>query len=560
MKKFEDFGIYLDGASSGEVRIPCPECSPSRKKKNDKCLSVNITEKVWNCHHCDWSGGLKNWHGSGDIYKTPPAPKQKQKPIFKYSSDLPEDFYNFLVDERCIPEAVLKKNKICSKDGAIQFPYFKDGECVNIKHRTIEKKFWQSGGAEKVVYGYDDIQKDCLIWVEGELDKLSVEAAGFTSCVSVPDGAAPVSTKNFTTKFEFLATSETKLLDVETHLLAVDNDGPGISLQKELARRLGIEKCKLVEWPEGCKDANEVLVKHGQNTLKECVEKAKPYPVKGLFSVKDVFDRVVDIYENGLIGGEKIGLPALDELYSVRSGEWTLVTGIPSHGKSELIDAITMILAERHGWKIGVCSPENQPLERHVAKLLEKKSGKPFRDGLSHRMSSHDVFTTSEWLSKHFSFILPNEDSLNIDEVLRLAKVLVFREGIKGLVIDPWNELDHFRSTNMTETEYISQALTKIRRFARDNEVHVWVVAHPTKLQKGNDGQYPVPSPYDVSGSAHWRNKADNCLAIWRDLSDPHSKEVDVHVQKIRFKENGKIGKAKLYYDYGTGKYSDDLF
>jgi twinkle protein len=558
MKTFEDYGIHVNGTEYGETHTTCPECSSSRKKKNHKCLSVNVTEEVWTCHHCGWTGSLSNGNGNGVIYKALPAViKPNKKPDFEYSSDLPEKVYRYLVDQRCIPENVLKRNKVCSENGAILFPYIKDGECVNIKYRNLDKKFWQSGGTEKVVYGYDDIQKDCLIWVEGEMDKLAIEVAGFKSCVSVPDGASPVDAKNYTTKFEFLENCESKLLDVGNHVLAVDNDGPGEGLQKELSRRLGIEKCRLVAWPGGCKDANDVLMKYGEKTLKECIEQAKPYPVKGLYSVKDVFDRVLHIYDHGLIGGAKVGLSSLDELYSVKPGEWTLVTGIPSHGKSELIDAITIALAELHDWKFGVCSPENQPIERHVAKLLEKKAGKPFRKGQTQRMSSQDVFTASDWLSKHFSFILPDEDNLTIEEVLSLARVLVFREGIKGLVIDPWNELDHNRPSGMTETEYISQALTKIRRFARTNDVHVWIVAHPKKMEKGADGKYPVPNPYDVSGSANWKNKADNCLSIWRDLANPEDREVQVHIQKIRFKENGKIGMATLVYDYSTGKYRD---
>ena len=561
MNTFEGYGIYVNETEWGETRTTCPKCSSSRKKKNVKCLSVNITEEVWSCHHCGWSGSLNNGNENGTTYKPIPAvPKSNKKPEFEYSPNLPENVYRFLVNERCIPENVLKRNKVCSKDSTIQFPYIKDGKCVNIKYRTLDKKFWQSGGAEKVVYGYDDIEEECLIWVEGEMDKLAVEVAGFKNCVSVPDGAAPVNTKNYTTKFEFLKTCENELLSVKVHLLAVDSDGPGDTLQQELARRLGVEKCKLVEWPKDCKDANEVLIKHGANTLKECVEKAKPYPIKGLYSVKDVFDQVLHNYEHGLVGGAKIGLGSLDELYSVTPGEWTLVTGIPSHGKSELIDAMTMALAEQHGWKFGVCSPENQPIERHVEKLLEKKVGKAFKEGATQRMSPQDLITGGSWVDKHFSFILPDEDNLTIDEVLSLARVLVFREGIKGLVIDPWNELDHCRPSGITETEYISQALTKLRRFARANDVHVWVVAHPTKLQKGADGNYPVPSPYDVSGSAHWRNKADNCLSIWRDLAKPDDREVQVHIQKIRFKENGKIGMASLFYEPSTGKYRDCSF
>lgn len=34
-------------------------------------------------------------------------------------------------------------------------------------------------------------------------------------------------------------------------------------------------------------------------------------------------------------------------------------------------------------------------------------------------------------------------------------------------MIDPYNELDHQRPSSMTETEYVSQMLGKIKRFAQ---------------------------------------------------------------------------------------------
>jgi twinkle protein len=65
-----------------------------------------------------------------------------------------------------------------------------------------------------------------------------------------------------------------------------------------------------------------------------------------------------------------------------------------------------------------------------------------------------------------------------------------------------------------------------------------------------------VPTPYDVAGSAHWRNKADNCIAIWRDTAKD-TRTVEVHVQKVRKKSVGKVGMATLVYDRVTGQYHD---
>jgi len=180
-----------------------------------------------------------------------------------------------------------------------------------------------------------------------------------------------------------------------------------------------------------------------------------------------------------------------------------------------------------------------------------------FSEGPNLRISKESLLPAIQWLDEHFSFILPEDETLNVTGVLTLADQLVYRKGIKGLLIDPWNELDHSRPPGFSETEYISASLSKIRRFARERNIHIWITAHPTKLQKADDGSYPVSNLYDIAGSAHWRNKADNGLSIWRDLSEPKNPEVQIHVQKIRFKENGREGVATLIYDRLTGRYSD---
>ncbi|MBT5632854.1 MAG: toprim domain-containing protein [Nitrospina sp.] len=554
-KTFYDHGIDTKGKISGQVKIPCPKCSHTRKKKYDPCLSVNIDDEVWNCWHCEWSGGLKNGNvHNGNGYK----PRQVNKPQYSTESGLSAKVRAYF-NGRGITDKVLDRNKITDgpewmpqtqkEVNAIRFPYFKDGEVINVKYRDGEKNFKMVKDAERTLYGFDYIEGDTLIWCEGEIDKLSCEVAGFPNSVSVPNGASD--------KLDFLGRCEKKLEAVSQHILALDNDAPGKKLEAELIRRLGPEKCKVGEWPINSKDANDVLVKYGSEKLKACIESARPCPISGLYEVRDIIEDVLGLYDNGAQGGAKVGWLNLERLYSVRSGEWTLITGIPSHGKSEVLDAMLIDLAESEGWSFGICSPENQPLQRHAAKLLEKYLGKPFRSGPSERIQKNELMPGLGWLDKHFSFILPDENDLTVDGVLKLARALVFRKGIRGLVVDPWNELDHSRPSNLSETEYISQALTKIRRFARTYDVHVWLVAHPTKLPKQTDGKYPVPTPYDVSGSAHWRNKADNCLAVWRDLSEPHSREVQVHVQKIRFKEVGQIGMAKLNYDILTGRYRD---
>jgi twinkle protein len=167
-----------------------------------------------------------------------------------------------------------------------------------------------------------------------------------------------------------------------------------------------------------------------------------------------------------------------------------------------------------------------------------------------------------DWLNKYFFFIGPKEgrsdEAMKVEEILEQVKELVLRNGVKAVIIDPWNEIDHTRPEHTTETDYTSHTLTRVRNFARAHELHVFLVAHPTKLQRLGNKQYPVPTPYDVSGSANWYNKADNAISVWRNLDPKHKEDpVQFHIQKVRNKKNGRRGIAHLDYDFITGNYKD---
>lgn len=557
MKSFGDFGIDLRGRTGTEIKTTCPKCSQERKKKAYPCLNVNTEKGVWHCWHCDWSGTL-----AGGVWQAPKIQKVYSKPAIK--DGIARVWHDWLVSRGITPETI-KRNKLANTTvympqverevDAVGFPYWMSGELFNVKYRDMEKNFRLHAGAQRILYGHDDIEEGKpLVIVEGEIDKLSCEVAGFKNCVSVPDGAPAVGTKNYESKFDFLDASKEKLDKCSAFIIAVDNDAPGRKLQEELVRRLGPEKCLIVSWPEGHKDANDVLKMCGAEQLALSLLEAKPSPVKGIFYVNDIADSIDGLYQDGTIRGRETGWEAVNQYYTVREGEWTVVTGIPGHGKSEWLDALLVNIAKTYDWRFALCSPENQPLQNHFAKIAEKAVGMPFHRGYNGRMTPEDLTCAKEWINDKFAFILPEEPSL--DSVLALAKIEIFRRGIKGLVIDPWNELDHSRQGTLSETEYISQSLSKLRRFARTHQIHVWIVAHPTKLIKDKNNKYPIPTPYDISGSAHWRNKADNAITVWRDQS-VETQDVQIHVQKIRFKQVGKIGKALLKYDRATGRYFD---
>ncbi|KAE8653324.1 twinkle homolog protein, chloroplastic/mitochondrial isoform X1 [Cucumis sativus] len=586
-KKLQDLDIDIEACVPGQFSsLLCPMCKGGDTK--ERSFSLNISEDgeaaVWNCFRgkCGWKGHTLAFTDGRSSYKDlgQVALKQNIRKITVESLQL-EPLCDELVDyfaERLISKQTLLRNSVMQKRSnnqiAVAFTYYRGGALISCKYRDAKKRFWQEAKTEKIFYGLDDIDgASDIIIVEGEIDKLSMAEAGIHNCVSVPDGAPPsVSKKNVppahqARKFQYLWNCRDYLNKALRIILATDGDTPGQALAEEIARRVGKERCWRVKWPkkdevDHFKDANEVLMYLGPEALKEVVDNAELYPISGLFRFKDYFHEI-DAYYHKKFGNE-FGVPTgwrcLNDLYNVVPGELTIVTGVPNSGKSEWIDALLCNLNASVGWKFALCSIENKVGE-HARKLLEKHIKKPFfggrYGGSVERMSVEELEQGKQWLNDTF-FILrcENKSLRSISWVLDLAKAAVLRHGVSGLVIDPYDELDHQRLPNQSETEYVSQMLTEVKQFAQHNACHVWFVAHPMQLQ--NWSGCP-PNMHDISGNAHFINKCDNGIVIHRNR-DPESGPIDlvqVCVRKVRNKVAGTIGEAYLAYNRVTGEFFD---
>lgn len=554
-QSWHDLGIDVPSGRHGDIKTVCPECRRTGTRANlrDKSLSVNTDTGLFKCHYCNFKGklgGRDNERTWGRISPVKVYAKPDRVALVELCEPtLPTKVADFFTTRKISPEAIDRRQIAVGSDGGIKFPYYRDGELVNIKTRYPGKKFSMEAGCELIFYGLDDCAgAEQVVIVEGEMDALAFETAGITRVLSVPNGSQ-------TGEMAFLQSAEAIFTSCHTVVLAVDNDLPGLALESELARRIGKEKCYRTRWPEGCKDANDVLMQHGTQALWAALADAEAFPMEGVREAKDVVQDMVTAYRIGIQRGLSTGWTNLDNLYTIKPGQLTIVTGVPGSGKSEWVDSLALNLARDQDWPIAVYSPENYPLAKHYEKFCEKHLGKPFNDGPTPRMSEAEMLGFMQgWAQKHLFAISPEEPTLA--EVLEKARVLKFRHGIRGLIIDPWNELDHSgRPASLSETEWVSRSLTMIRTFARDNEVHVWLVAHPRIMRKEN-GKTPVPTPYDISGSAHFFNKADNSITVQRNKDDDNA-DVEIHVQKIRFREIGRLGRAMLSYDVVTGRYRD---
>lgn len=229
---------------------------------------------------------------------------------------------------------------------------------------------------------------------------------------------------------------------------------------------------------------------------------------------------------------------------------------IPTHN-SVWSDALIMNLAKGSwDWKFAICSPEMMPMERHWSQFMSLYAGQPFSQGPTQRMDAETLRQAREFIRDKFFMVLPEEPTL--DAVTEKFLWTHRRHGVGGLLLDPWNEMEHNRPAHMSETEWCNQELRKLKRIGWNYDVAIWLVAHTTKMYRDKkSGEYPVPTMYDINGSAAFFNKADNGIVIFRDKAD-ETKPSEVHVQKVRHQEIGGLtgeNPVKLRHDKVSGRY-----
>lgn len=432
----------------------------------------------------------------------------------------------------------------------ICFNYFRDGELVNIKFRGPQKSFQLSKDAELILYNLDAIkdEKECII-TEGEIDCLSFHEAGICNVVSVPNGAA-IGVQ----KLEYMDNCWGYFLNKEKVYLAVDNDTAGNGLRNELARRIGYEKCFQITYPEKCKDANDVLLKHGKDAIKDLITKAISWPVDGLVTSEEWETEVDSFYEEGYPEGSRSRIPGFDELLTFYPGQLTVITGTPGSGKSEFVDYIMTSLSMLENWKWGICSFETKP-SFHVSKLAEKITQKAFdfRKNLNYRMNEREFKYAKDKIKDSFHFVNISLVDITMDGLIAKAEELVKRKGINGFLLDPWNCIEEKYEGEM-ETKYILQCLNKLIHFLEKYNVHGFLVAHPIKLSKDQKThKYPIPTLYNIAGSAHFFNRTHNGMSIVRDME---TNLVDVYVQKVKYSWLGRVGFCSFHYNTMTRQYT----
>jgi len=462
-------------------------------------------------------------------------------------------------------------------------PYERDGVHLVHKLRRIdEKRFDQHpSGAEQIFWRRDCIAdaglaSQPLIITEGEFDTIAAIQAGYWRSTSVPGGAPPAASENpedarNSPRFYCLREAWQALECVREIVLAVDADAKGIALRTDLTALLGPSRCKFVTYPDGCKDLNDVLREHGEDKVREVIDGARWVNVAGVYNI-DELPPVPAL----TVWRPQIFEP-VDRLLAICPGHVSVWTGLAGDGKSTAVNAAMWTLAERYNLRICAAPFESTPQREYMEDLAAfqpwVKEGRP-----RNPVTFEDMTRATQWARDHVTFLYadgfaePGKGELidaTVDWFIQAAQTAIVRFGCRLIVLDPWSQIDHDMDRSEREDQYVRRTLKRFKILARTFDVHVAIVAHPAKPKRNNDGTYPIPEGYDISGASHWKNAPDLGVTVYRDppliedpenegemIPDPNSPRVLVKVWKVKFHRTmNRTGEAYAALDFRTGRY-----
>jgi twinkle protein len=548
------------GYSKDKIRTNCPSCNDSRKKKNERTFSIlnRSDHALYYCHHC----GVKGRVNMGSTYEPLMVPKiskvsssakvmniPKSRPLDKNHLDwLKSRGIEKETADKCgvVSGDVYLRSKGTSSP-CIGFRYKNSDDTDATKWRDEDKNFTQSGSASSL-WRIESFSGGDLVVCEGELDSLSMEQVGVFA-TSVPNGAPAQkpSPDSSGSRFNYLWESRDAFKKADRVIVAVDNDEPGKFLADEIVRRVGKAKCYSVTYPDGCKDANDVLTKHGEESLRSLIQGATPWPVAGIRDASEFREKAMTLYEEGMDRGLKLDIEGLDNIFRAFPQTLTTFTGVPGSGKSSFLTFLSVNLASKYGWGSVVLSAET-PTEIHVLQMASVYLGKSFHG--EGKMSEKELAVGLDWVEDNFTFL--DESDCDVDSILDRASVAIMRHGARILQIDPYNFLS-IDGNHENSVSQINTMLIRLKNWSISHDACCWLVAHPTKQYRGHDGKMPSVDGYSISGSSGFYNTSDGGYSVYRDDSG----ETRVECWKSRFPWIGSVGDCSLTFDSETGTFGE---
>lgn len=414
------------------------------------------------------------------------------------------------MQKRGLDVTIAKNAGVCStNDNNIAFQLLDtSGKSVGVKFKG-EKGWHSEPGSNHALWPLKYVQdefpnEDTIYITEGHWDALAGLQAGFPT-VSIPNGA--VSKEWVHCCYDFINS-------YSTIILCFDADEAGTTGLKMATGTLS-KGVRIVDYPEGCKDLNDVLVKHGVETVRACMLDSHNFEPESVVNAVRLYE---EARETELFEFEHESIFGFDFPFKYRPNEYTVYTAYTGHGKSNIIRQTLLNFSINDDAKSFLASFEDTP--RGITRELLTHLGPHVPEHEVKRILRNiDLYDTRQLTSKK------KRSKVKIEELLELFEIQFKKYGVKHFVIDNLMTLAIDRSDLSAQ----SGAADAIRQFVISFPVHLHLVAHPRK-QPSNLKSLEPPDAHEIRGAAEIADLSWNVMGHIRNIK----KEREIAAMRLR--------------------------
>lgn len=262
----------------------------------------------------------------------------------------------------------------------------------------------------------------------------------------------------------------------------------------------------------GHRNVRELVRDIGIEAMGRLLYGAIEVPMQGLINLADV-DCTKRLNENRILSGF---LELDSSIGGFIPGDLTVWTGKRGEGKSTLLGQI-QLEAINQGHKVCVYSGEMPKMQFKIS-LLQQAAGELFITERIDEKTGHIFYDVDrlaikyidDWWNKClFLTDIQCNDAHNEDTIIKLFEYAHRRHGCDIFLVDNIMTAELKNSIKIGYYQAQSQFTGRLVAFAKKNNVHVHLVAHPRKTDKRIEAD-------DVGGSSDITNRADNVIKIER--------------------------------------------